>query len=509
MTKEYTQKDVDKIISAAKEIPIVFGSLLDVRVKNPPHIAKIDYALRKAASGEWKRIIISMPPRHGKSYLCSQIFPTWYLAKNPLNRILALSYNSDLANTFGRHVRTMLNHEYTKGVFPEFAKCKFETESVNTIQLSQNDKLAGAYYNGGVLGTITGKGANIILMDDPIKNRQEAESATYKNRLIAAYESDIYTRLEPGGSIVVIATRWGPDDFINYLKKQQSQDKWRHLVMPAHDENNVPLWPDRFSYEDLMQIKATISKEDPYNWSALYMQNPIHHEGALFKNIIHGLDKEYHSYVISVDLASTLKESGDETAITVLGIRYSDPIMIDEIETIHGHWDIHTQVKLLTELYTRYKSIKPVMSILIEDVGYQRVFYQIAKNLNLPAIPIKVDKDKFRRALGVSFLFTQQRVRINSIDLHKQLLEFRGASENNDMVDSLVQGLAYILDYYNDTVPKPVENPISKLPKYDQQLHKYLKQRLQQSSQNDNFHIDNFSHDYESLLNDEDNLEFF
>jgi predicted phage terminase large subunit-like protein len=257
-------------------------SLLEFsKYTNPAYVAAQHHELivdklEAVERGEIKRLMITMPPRHGKSELASRRFPAWYLGRNPDKQIIAASYNSDLANDFGREVRNIVHS-------PEFMAL-FDTG------LAQDSKAAnrwhtdagGMYVAAGVGTAITGRGADILLIDDPFKDRQEADSEITRQRVWDWYTSTAYTRLMPGGAVVVINTRWHDDDLSGRLLEEQEKDgdKWELLSLPAISPEGLPLWADWYPLERLEQIKAVLPARD---WNALYQQNPIPDDGDYFK----------------------------------------------------------------------------------------------------------------------------------------------------------------------------------------------------------------------------------
>ena len=183
-----------------------------------PHHKLIAEKLEAVERGEIKRLMITMPPRHGKSELASRRFPSWYIGRNPDKQIIAASYNSDLANDFGREVRNIVGS-------PEFSNLFNTALSVDSKAANRwhTDK-GGMYVAAGVGTAITGRGADILLIDDPFKDRQEADSEITRQRVWDWYTSTAYTRLMPGGAVIVINTRWHDDDLSGRLLEEQ--DTW-------------------------------------------------------------------------------------------------------------------------------------------------------------------------------------------------------------------------------------------------------------------------------------------
>jgi len=218
--------------------------------------------------------MIFMPPRHGKSELASKRFPAWCLGRNPTRQIIAASYNSDLANDFGRNVRNIVAEPEFGQVFPGVALAA-DSQAANRM----NTNHGGAYVAAGVGTAVTGRGAHIALIDDPFKDREEADSERRRNTVWDWYRSTLYTRLMPGGAIVLIQTRWHEDDLAGRLLEQEP-DQWQVLELPAVSDTGQALWPEWYDKPALDRIKDTIG---PREWSALYQQKPQPDEGTFFR----------------------------------------------------------------------------------------------------------------------------------------------------------------------------------------------------------------------------------
>lgn len=235
--------------------------------------------LEAVERGEIDRLMIFMPPRHGKSELASKRFPAWCLGRNPKRQIIAASYNSDLANDFGRSVRNIVAEPEFGQVFPSVSLAP-DSQAANRM----NTNHGGAYVAAGVGTAVTGRGAHIALIDDPFKDREEADSERRRELVWDWYRSTLFTRLMPGGAIVVILTRWHEDDLAGRLLEQDGDRKdggqWEVLSMPAINEAGEALWPEWYPVEALDRIKATVG---PREWSALYQQRPQPDEGTFFK----------------------------------------------------------------------------------------------------------------------------------------------------------------------------------------------------------------------------------
>lgn len=233
---------------------------------------------------DYKILIVTVPPRHGKSQQCSIDFPAWYLGRNPEKEFINASYSFDLAQDFGGKTRNKIDSEQFKFIFPG-------------IKLKEDEKARGRWktnYGGGYLSTgvggqLTGHGAHILNIDDPTKNREEAESELMREKNWDWFTSTAFTRLAPGGVVVIIMTRWHMSDLVGrILAHPELSKRTKLLSFPAMAERDQqpyrsagqPLWPERFSHEALREIKSTVG---PYDWAALYQGNPVLTESQEFK----------------------------------------------------------------------------------------------------------------------------------------------------------------------------------------------------------------------------------
>lgn len=233
---------------------------------------------------DYKILLVFVPPRHGKSQQCSIDFPSWYLGRSPNKEVIAASYSADLAQDFGGKTREKVNSEAYKLIFPE-VQLKEDEQARGRWRTKQG----GSYVAVGVGGPITGRGADILLIDDPIKNREEADSEVYREKVWNWFTSTAFTRLHPRGVAIVILTRWHLDDLAgriianNFLK-----NRTKIITLPAiaterevNREVGQALWPGRYDLKALEEIKGTIG---PYDWQSLYQCTPILSENQEFKS---------------------------------------------------------------------------------------------------------------------------------------------------------------------------------------------------------------------------------
>ena len=317
------------------------------------------------------RLMIFMPPRHGKSEIGSKTFPGWYLGRNPKHEVIACSYSGDLAKDFSRKVRDMMELEKFQSVFA--TRLSKDSKSVERW----NTSLGGGFVAAGVQGPITGRGAHLGIIDDPVKDREEAESETTRQKIKDWYSSTFYTRLAPGGGVLVIQTRWHEDDLSGWLlevmKAAEAEaaatgewpvdaDRWEVVRYPAIATCDEPfrnqgeaLHESRYPLAALQKIKRAMM---PRDWEALYQQNPVSQDGDYFtKGMIRYYDTtppigEMRIYAAG-DLAIGQTEANDYTVFGVIGIdRQQNMYLLD----LHrGRWNAMGIIDKMFEIHRRWE----------------------------------------------------------------------------------------------------------------------------------------------------------
>lgn len=266
-----------------KTTPATFAQQLSGgRWHAAPHLELLSEALAAIEAEPSGRLIVEMPPRHGKSFLVSQWFPTWYLDRHPERRIMLASYEAGFAASWGRRVRNLVA-EHAALLRVRIADDSSAADRWDTTE-------GGGMVTLGVGGPATGKGADVLVIDDPTKNAAEAHSQVYRDNLWEWFQSTAYTRLEPGASAVVLQTRWHEDDLVGRLLEQMSKggDRWTVIRLPALAEGDDPLgraegaalWPARYDEMALESIRSSVSD---WVWDALYQQRPSAPGGSIFR----------------------------------------------------------------------------------------------------------------------------------------------------------------------------------------------------------------------------------
>lgn len=262
---------------AARKNLLAFTEYTNHQYIAADHHRQICEKLEAVERGEIDRLMIFMPPRHGKSELASKRFPAWYIGRNPDKQIITASYGADLATDFGREVRNIVSSLEYQNLFE--TRLKDDSKAANRWNTQQG----GVYIATGVGGSVIGRGAHVALIDDPVKDRADADSETIRDKIYNWYRGTLYHRLMPGGAIVLIQTRWHEDDLAGRLLEMQEKgegDNWEILDLPAINEDGEALWPEWFDKDRLERIKVAMG---PRDWQALFQQNPTPDDGTYFK----------------------------------------------------------------------------------------------------------------------------------------------------------------------------------------------------------------------------------
>jgi predicted phage terminase large subunit-like protein len=409
------------------------------------HHKLIVESLEAVERGTLDRLMVFVPPRFGKSLITSTIFPAWYLGRNPSKSIIASSYGQELASDFGRRVRNFVADPLHRAIFKD-CTISDDSNAVHRFNLSAG----GAYFAVGAGGPITGRGADLLLIDDPIKGREQAYSGAERRSLQSWYESTGYTRLQPGGSVIVIQTRWHQDDLAGWLLKEHASEGWRVISLPAIAEpsdalgraEGAPLWPAKFPIETLERIREAIGSSA---WASLYQQRPVAETGGIFKpqwwRTFVG-QPTYRRSIMSLDTAFKTGQSND---YSVAQIWLESPIGYYLVHCWRERAefpDLKRQALALAEIW------KP-NAVLIEDAASgQSLIQSLQAETRLPILPVKPLGDKIARASAISPLVEAGRVHLPEsaswlADFLDEISSFP-AAPHDDQVDALAQALQYM-----------------------------------------------------------------
>jgi predicted phage terminase large subunit-like protein len=405
--------------------------------------------LEEVEQGNIRRLMIFLPPRHGKSLLTSQFFPAWYLGRHPDCFVITASYGQDLADDFGRRVRNFVSDPLHQAIFPGF-----HLAEDSTSMRRFNTTAGGSYYAVGRGGPITGRGAHLLIIDDPLKDREEADSPTIRRTLHEWYSSVAYTRLQPGGAIVLIQTRWHQDDLAGRLLRENSSKGWEIVSLPAIAETDESfrrageaLWPERFPLSVLEQIRIAIGGSA---WASLYQQRPAAAEGQIFKREWWRFyrDTPEFSFVLqSWDTAFKTGEENDYSVCTTWGMAENGYYLL-------AYWRGRVEFPQLKRMLVGLADEWKPHSILVEDrASGQSLIQELQLGTNLPIIPVKVDSDKLARAQAVTPLIEAGRIFLpESAPWLREFTDELAAfptGVHDDTVDSTSQALNYLRERAN------------------------------------------------------------
>jgi predicted phage terminase large subunit-like protein len=405
-------------------------------------------AFERVASGELKRLIINMPPRHTKSEFASFLFPAWFLGKFPEKKIIQTAHTAELATGFGRKVRNLVNSADYQEVF----KTKLSSDSKAAGRW--NTSKGGDYFAIGVGGAVTGKGADILIIDDP-HSEQEAMQGNPEvyDRVYEWYSSGPRQRLQPGGSIIIVMTRWSKRDLTGQIIQnsiKRDGDAWETIEFPALLPSGSPLWPEFWSQKELEAIKAEIPVG---KWEAQYQQNPTSEEGAIIKReywkIWHKNTPPQCEYIIqSWDTAFEKNSRADYSACTTWGVfghLDENGVSVANIILLDSFKQRMEFPELKKKAYDLYREWNPDSLIIEKKAAGAPLIYEL-RQMGIPLSEYTPSRgsDKIARVNAISDLFSSGYVWCPDTRWAEEVMEECAAfpnGEHDDVVDSTSQAL--------------------------------------------------------------------
>jgi predicted phage terminase large subunit-like protein len=443
LLKTYDSKSVE---SVGKTDFLTFIDHVYPGYKVGPHHRRLAKIFEDIAAGKKRRVIVNIAPRHGKSEMISYLAPAWFLGKYPHKKIIMSSHTADLAVNFGRRVRNLVGSEGYKDIFPQV---ELQADSKSASRWGTN--FQGEYFAIGVGGALAGRGADLFIIDDP-HSEQEAKTGRPDVFLPAWewFQSGPLQRLMPGGSIIIVMTRWSKLDLtgmiVNQMAKEEDVDQWEIVEFPAI-LNDKPLWGDFWSLEELLGKKAGM---DPRYWQAQYMQNPVSEEGALLKREWWKIwekddppDCEFT--IMSLDAAQETNNRADYNALTMWGVFFneeSNNYNIILLNAIKKRMEFPELKKLVLE---EYKEWEPD-AFVVEKKSNGAALYQELRRMGVPVGEFTPGKgqDKISRVNAVSDLLASGIVWAPDRRWAKEVMEECNdfpSGTNDDLVDSTTQAL--------------------------------------------------------------------
>lgn len=434
---------------AARKELIPFCEYTFSEYQSPPHILALSEALESIDKGELKRLIVLMPPRHGKSELVSLRFPCWYLARHPKDYIVQAGYAESIALAHSRQARDIFVSSEMQMLFSDihYRPERAGQESVVPERQAAHEwgtKQGGSYYAVGIGGGLTGRGFNVGIIDDPVKDEEEAASQTIRDKVWDWYQKVFRTRAEPNAAIIIVMTRWHQDDLVGRLLNQQKDpeaDQWTVLHFKAIDDDKA-LWPERYPIDVLKKIQSSVGSRA---FTSLYQGEPTIAEGQIIKREWWRFYKEEPSYnrvIHSWDTAFKDKSQNDYSVCTVWG------------ETKNGYYlkDVWRKKVEFPELkrtvQVLYDRDLPDVVIVEDKASGQSLIQELQRNTRIPVFPVKVDVNKVARANSVTPSIEAGKVLLPEnapwlFDYIEELSAFPNA-EHDDQVDSTTQALSFM-----------------------------------------------------------------
>lgn len=419
---------------------------------------KLDQFLEDVAQKKSPRLIICMPPRSGKSELVSRRFPAYLLGRYPELSFVGTSYSTDLAGTFAKDTQRIMESEAFKDVFPEVRIPEKGTPANGKIRQADRFEILGhrgSYYSVGVGGSLTGRGADILVVDDPVSNMEDAMSERVREKTWDWFTSVAYTRLSPGAGMVVMATRWHMDDLIGRLLDAQHRgegDVWEVVNYPAIAEHDEPhrkqgeaLHPKRFGLKSLEAIRRAVGSKV---WNALYQQHPVPDGGAVFKSdwmrywTPETLPNHFDSTCMSWDMTFKESNTSDFVVGQVWGRKDANFYLLDQVR---ARMDF---VKTCEAFITLAQKHPHVTRKLVEDKANGPAVIASLKSKVTGIVPITPKESKEARASAVTTLWEAGNVFLPDpeyaswvkTEFIPELLTFPGGA-HDDQVDAMTQAL--------------------------------------------------------------------
>lgn len=426
------------------------------------HLEYTDAKVMALVNGESAKtmLIITEPPRHGKSEYCSAGLPAWYLGKFPEKRVILCSYEADFAASWGRKARDLLE-QFGKDVFG--VEVSGKSKAANRWDIAGH---SGGMTTAGVGGAITGRGADLLLFDDLIKNAEQAASRGYRDKVWEWLISTALTRLEPGGIVVFIMTRWNEDDPVGRALREQAE-QWELLNLPAicEEEGDAlgrcvgeALWPERYDAEALAAIKSTVGA---YYWSALYQQRPSPMGGLFFKrSMFRYAERLNGAYALhtgeatllvpldkcvvfqTIDLAISTDSRADWTCICTWARTPNNDLILLDV------WRDRLEGPDQLPMIKRKREQFGAALVGIERTQYQLSMVQAAKRAGLPAVELKADVNKVARALSIAARYEGgcvYHMKGDWLDAYEKELVLFDKGEHDDQVDCAAYAAQFLM----------------------------------------------------------------
>jgi len=413
------------------------------------HHKRMAEAFERVANGTCKRLIINMPPRHTKSEFASYLLPAWFLGKFPNKKVIQASNTGELAVGFGRKVRNLVDSEVFHDIFPELT-----LQADSKAAGRWNTSKGGDYFAIGVGGTVTGKGADILIIDDPHSEQEAAMAASNPevyDKVTEWYTSGPRQRLQPGGSIVIVMTRWAQRDLTGQVLKsaaQRSGEEWEVIEFPAILPSGGPLWPEFWSMEELSALREELPNA---KWQAQYQQNPVGNESAIVKRDWwkwweHDNPPQCNYVLQTWDTAFEKNNRADYSAGTTWGIfDFDEDNGMPNIILLNTYKKRVEYPDLKRDVLKEYNEYEPDGVLIEKKASGAPLIYEL-RQMGIPVQEYTPGKgqDKIARLNAVSDIIASGKVWIPRTRWAEELVDEIAAfpsGEHDDLVDATTLAL--------------------------------------------------------------------
>lgn len=422
--------------------------------------AELQRFYEDVVAGRNPRLMIMAPPRSGKSELFSRRFPAWVFGKNPDMQIIASSYSADLSSRMNRDVQRIIDDEQYQAVFP---KTRLNGKNIVTVsgKALRNSEIfeivghTGAYRSAGVGGGITGMGADIAIIDDPVKDAKEANSPTIRDAVWDWYTTTLYTRLSPKSGVLLGMTRWHEDDLAGRLIEAMrgDGDKWRIVRFPAiaeedeeHRKEGEALHPERYDVEKLQGVRRAVGS---HTWNALYQQRPTSKGGQILRGDWlprFSIPPVFKRVAMYADTALKTSEANDYSVLLLAGLAENGGVFVLDVQ--RGKWEGYELERRVIDFWNKHRRLNPVHFMIEDKASGTGLIQSLKRQQSIPVRATSPTKDKFTRVIEVQGYFESGYVHLPGnaewvSDFVKEMEAFTATNshKHDDQVDAVVMAV--------------------------------------------------------------------
>ena len=436
-----------RLAARAEFIPFVTYTKPDYQAARHHHL--MAGYLEAVLRGELDRLVFTLPPRHGKSELVTRRFPAWFLGLQPDKFVISASYNDELATDFGREVRQIVDSQEYRNLFPN-VQLRPDSRAANRWNTSNG----GAYFAAGIREGITGRGMHLGIIDDPVKDMEEALSAAAQERIWRWYKTAFRTRMMPNAAIVIAMTRWVKNDLVGRIQSDEP-GRWVVINLPALAEDGdplgrvegEPLWPEWYGTDVLIEQQDALENRE---FAALYQGKPTQDGGNVFKSSWWRYYKEVPPFEAVVQFWDTAFETGDRNSYSVCGTWGVGQVGYYLLHVFRKRLEFPELIEACNQQAARFR---PQVILVEKRASGASMIQEMERKSRWPVLAINVVKDKEARARAVTYAFQAGRVLLPElapwVDAYTAELEDFPGGKFDDQVDMTSGALTWLQENYS------------------------------------------------------------